>query len=409
MVIVTSLARWAKKLLKQTDLSELTDPEVLALHRRAHEGAVELTDSQGGIIVVKRGGFEEHESVAEEMQRRGLLHLPDFPFTSRLSKASEQTIREQIQAALVDRFGQSRYPYLASLESVPAQGSCIVYVGDGEYYRAQYDCSETGCTLSGMEPVEQEWVEKAEVSTRSWGSVDKTKLPRSCFLVADSENRSEWKLPVYEGAGELDAEGRYSRRGRLNANAVRAALAAVAGARSGKPMAVSEAVKGRLQRLAEQAGVDVQKSGASEITLPFSVRKADERGNIYGLAAIADDEAIAKWQEAGGDKASAPAVVDTQGDWMSEATLLEMAEGYLAKGDPTIGLQHEQTIKEAQLLQSAVLTRGARWPEADSPRIEVAKAWAFAVHVDDEEIKKAAREGKLTGLSIGGRGMRVEA
>jgi len=88
-----------------------------------------------------------------------------------------------------------------------------------------------------------------EISNRSWESVDKTKLPRPCWLINDSENRSEWKLPVYEGTGPKDEEGRFTQRGPLNANAVRAARAAVGGARVGKPMSISTSVRSRLEEL----------------------------------------------------------------------------------------------------------------------------------------------------------------
>ena|SRR5690348_1931127 len=71
----------------------------------------------------------------------------------------------------------------------------------------------------------------AEVSTRAWGSVDKSKLPDSAFL--DPTNR---RLPIYEGAGAIGADGRYTQRGPLNIHGARAALAAIHGARSGKPM-----------------------------------------------------------------------------------------------------------------------------------------------------------------------------
>ena len=98
-------------------------------------------------------------------------------------------------------------------------------------------------------------IKAEEISTRSWDDVDKAKLPRACFLVAESENRSEWKLPVFEGAGPTDSEGRYTRRGQLNAHAVRAALAALGGARTGKPMRVSGSVRARLQSLARRAGI----------------------------------------------------------------------------------------------------------------------------------------------------------
>lgn len=71
----------------------------------------------------------------------------------------------------------------------------------------------------------------ATISRRPWGDVDKDCLPDSAFL--DPKGR---RLPVYEGTGPKDARGRYTRRGALNLNGVKAALAAVHGARSGAAM-----------------------------------------------------------------------------------------------------------------------------------------------------------------------------
>ena len=86
------------------------------------------------------------------------------------------------------------------------------------------------------------------VSHRSWGSVDKACLPDSAFL--DPKNR---RLPVYEGAGPKDAKGRYTQRGPLNLNGVRAALAAVHGARSGSAMTgLPAGVAAKLQRWLKQ-------------------------------------------------------------------------------------------------------------------------------------------------------------
>ena len=95
-----------------------------------------------------------------------------------------------------------------------------------------------------------------EISNRSWASVNKSKLPRSCFLVpGDPDDKESWKLPVYEGAGPLDASGHYTRRGPLNINAVRAALAALGGAHTGTPMAgVPAGVKARLERWIQRYG-----------------------------------------------------------------------------------------------------------------------------------------------------------
>lgn len=73
-------------------------------------------------------------------------------------------------------------------------------------------------------------VQLAEVSRKPWSSVDKSNLPRSCFLIQGDPNvKSTWKLPVYESNGK-------GGRGALNINGVKAALGAIHGARSGKNM-----------------------------------------------------------------------------------------------------------------------------------------------------------------------------
>ena len=97
-------------------------------------------------------------------------------------------------------------------------------------------------------------IAEADVSTKSWASVDKAKLPASCFLwVEDPEKKATWHLPVYEGAGSVDKDtGMYSDRGPLNANAVRAALAAVGGARTGKAMNVPASARKKLDALAKE-------------------------------------------------------------------------------------------------------------------------------------------------------------
>jgi len=74
------------------------------------------------------------------------------------------------------------------------------------------------------------------ISDKPWGDVDKAQLPRECFLYAgDPEKKSTWKLPVYEGAGEIGEDGLHQRRGPLNRNGVYAAAASMAGAHGVKP------------------------------------------------------------------------------------------------------------------------------------------------------------------------------
>lgn len=98
----------------------------------------------------------------------------------------------------------------------------------------------------------------AQISQRSWASVNKSMLPRSAFLdPGDPDKKSTWRLPVYEGAGPKDADGCYTQRGPLNINGVRAALAALGGARSGKAMTgVPGGVRAKLEGWLKKYGGD---------------------------------------------------------------------------------------------------------------------------------------------------------
>jgi len=69
------------------------------------------------------------------------------------------------------------------------------------------------------------------VSTTAWGDVDKTQLPASCFAyVPDPENRSTWKLPYKTADGSINLGG------------VKAAWAALQGARGGVKGVSQEAI-----------------------------------------------------------------------------------------------------------------------------------------------------------------------
>lgn len=104
------------------------------------------------------------------------------------------------------------------------------------------------------------------VSRTPWSSIKKSCLPRSSFLIqGDPDDKSTWKLPVYEGAGEKDAQGHYTRRGPLNINGVRAALDAIGGARTGKAMNVPGSVRSRLEGWMKRygAGAGAERDGDS--------------------------------------------------------------------------------------------------------------------------------------------------
>lgn len=92
------------------------------------------------------------------------------------------------------------------------------------------------------------------VSNKSWASVDKSKLPASCFLwVEDPEKKTTWHLPYREGAGGIDSDtGMYKSAGPINIGAVRAIMAALGGARTGKAMSVPATVKTKAENLAKR-------------------------------------------------------------------------------------------------------------------------------------------------------------
>jgi len=99
----------------------------------------------------------------------------------------------------------------------------------------------------------------AAISSKSWGLVNKSKLPKVCFLwiEGDGKTKDQWHLPVYEGAGGINPKtGMYRKRGPLNRNAVKAAWAAIHGARTGKSMRVPSAVRTKLEALRKRCGFE---------------------------------------------------------------------------------------------------------------------------------------------------------
>ena len=91
-------------------------------------------------------------------------------------------------------------------------------------------------------------------STRNWATVNKSRLPASCFLWApDPKKKSTWRLPYREGAGGVDPKtGAYRKAGPVNLNAIRAIMAAIDGAHTGKPMSVPVSVHKRAEALVKR-------------------------------------------------------------------------------------------------------------------------------------------------------------
>lgn len=128
----------------------------------------------------------------------------------------------------------------------------------------QIKCHKCGSFMKGTNQKPKESKMTREASSAPWTTVDKTKLPAACFLwVEYPKKKSTWHLPVYMGTGGINPKtGMYRQRGEINLNGLRAALAAVGGARTGKPMNVPASVKAKLNSLAKQ--YKIGRRGAEE-------------------------------------------------------------------------------------------------------------------------------------------------
>jgi hypothetical protein len=102
----------------------------------------------------------------------------------------------------------------------------------------------------------------------SWGSVDKTKLPRSAFAdQGDSEKKSTWKYPHHWVSGGT----MYLHRGGLAA-----AWAAAQGARSGKQ--ASSAIKAHLQRHRKAIGMGDEKKQSQSMPVDINALHIMDQG-----------------------------------------------------------------------------------------------------------------------------------
>jgi len=103
------------------------------------------------------------------------------------------------------------------------------------------------------------------------------------------------------------------------------------------------------------------------------VRKSDELGILWGYASVAD-------------------IVDLQGDMVPQDELVgavyQFMENYYA-GQTVIKVNHDKPA-------SAVLV------ESTFHLVGTHVAWFVGVKLLDEDLRKAARDGKISGFSIGG-------
>ena len=113
------------------------------------------------------------------------------------------------------------------------------------------------------------------------------------------------------------------------------------------------------------------------------VKTDDHRQALAGIVYAADDEQVRAWVEKGCPEDGKPDVVDTQGDWISEANLSQSFDEFMGyadhlsqSGEPRpYGLFHRVLRQDTRLNQIALLLKGTHWPEADSPPLTAALNW----------------------------------
>lgn len=94
-------------------------------------------------------------------------------------------------------------------------------------------------------------LKEQDASTRAWRLVDKTALPRQCFLwTEDPDRKSTWHLPYREGAGGIDPKtGMYEKAGPVNLGALRAIASAIAGGGTDAAMNVPSQIRSKINKL----------------------------------------------------------------------------------------------------------------------------------------------------------------
>lgn len=178
--------------------------------------------------------------------------------------------------------------------------------------------------LKELTPVQL--AEKDGVSRRPWGEVKKSQLPRSAFLdQGDPDHVDSWRLPVYEGAGTIGPDGKYTQRGPLNINGVRAALDALGGAHTGSAMTGAPAgVRAKLERWLAQYGGDGEGKDSRPKQAGEEAGMAGKRGRSMAAGAAGADSATDDERDEmlaeGGDDGEEYAENDEENEALAEPT-----------------------------------------------------------------------------------------
>jgi hypothetical protein len=116
----------------------------------------------------------------------------------------------------------------------------------------------------------------------------------------------------------------------------------------------------------------------------IQIRKSDaEKGVVYGIVYAPDE-------------------VDSQGDFADAAAIEKAAYGFMkARNTNNVDKDHSFQNEDAYVAESWIVKAG----DPIFPQ-EPEGSWAVAIKLESEELKKAAKAGELSGLSMAGKAMR---
>ncbi len=260
---------------------------------------------------------------------------------------------------------------------------------DPEAFEKQEEAPARALSIVTDAPVTNEpWNSGPEVAAMDAGRLKRSTL---AFTGGDPEVKGNYKLPYRD------------RRGRINANAVRAIMAVLGGGRGGVdlPRSIAPAVRRNAQRLMDVVRERVRQSDEG-VTKEIPILKVDEEKQVvYGV--VLD-----------------PYIVDTQGDWIPPKEVEETAHKFM-KESRTIGLGHKGEA-QATPVESFMMP----YPSQDDYRAAMSGephkvikfkygegfvhsgSWVLGTMVDDPSIWEAIKAGELGSYSIGGHGEREE-
>jgi hypothetical protein len=147
-----------------------------------------------------------------------------------------------------------------------SQGKCYTYIPGDETSRKK---AKQKAYIQGAAIGENMAKEIQEgISNKSWASVDKSKLPKSAFLwiEGDGKTKAQWHLPYKD------------EQGNVNLGALRAIAAAVAGARTGKPMKIPSEVRKKIDNLLKKYKIG-----------KYAEKKTDKEDVVNGIKAMETD------------------------------------------------------------------------------------------------------------------------